>query len=219
MRKQSNSKEFYAGLLTKKYKNSIELFIEDIVNGDTLFFECCREFAREILSVSVTWHWLNYRVDDFGINVEANIIKNIDKWISNQMQKNRFETLHSFIYWLFDRYVNTMKNLVDKRYRFSIQPTILLSNDYDEEALSEPDLDRFVALDEFLNYKESEKIKILKKVWDQNIFDLDFDIQDMEDLCVRYRAPPPQTFLSMNKEIETGVKQDENGRSQLVFIF
>jgi hypothetical protein len=219
MKKQSNSKEFYAGLLTKRYKDNIDLYIEDIVNGDTLVFECCRDFSREILSKSQNWRWLSYRVDDFGINVEAYIIRNLNKWIFKQMQKNRFHTLNSVICWLFDRYVNTMKNIVDKRYKFSIQSSILVNINQDEEVFYAFDFDLLIALEEFLNYEESKKIEILKKVWDQNIFDLDFDIQDMEDLCVRYRAPPPQTFLSMNEKIETGVKQDENGRSQLVFIF
>ncbi len=219
MRKQSNAKEFYAGLLVKRYKNNTDLFIEDIVNGDTLVFECCRDFAREILSVSATWHWLNYRIDDFAINVESYIVKNINKWIDKQMQKNRFDTLHSLIYWFFDKYVNTMKNIVDKRYRFSIESTILVSINEDEEVLYTSNLDCLIALEEFLNYEELEKIKILKKVWNQNILDLDFDIQDMEELCVRYRAPLPKTFLSLNEKIETGVEQDEKGHSQLVFVF
>lgn len=219
MKKQRNSKEFYAGLIIKKYKNNTDLFIKDIMNGDTLVFECCRDFAREILSVSVNWHWLSYRVDDFAINVELYIIKNVNKWIDKKMQKNRFDIFHSLIYWFFDRYVNTMKNIVDKRYRFSIQATILVSINQDEEVVDTCNLDSIVALDKFSNYEESEKIKILKKVWEQNIFDLDFDINDMAELCERYRAPPPQSFLSINEKIETGVEQDENGRSQLVFIF
>ena len=110
-------------------------------------------------------------------------------------------------------------NSMDPRYKFSIYSTFLVSIDEYEEIGNNDVTDASIVLEEFFNYRELEKIAILKKLWADNIFDSDFDLQDMREICVRYRAPPPEEFLSMNEKIETGVEQVGNGHSQLVFIF
>ncbi len=211
-------KQFYRDLLVKKHNRDIDSFIEDIKDIDSIFWGCCRDFSKEILRTSNTWRWLSFRVDDFSITVEEDMISKLERWLKKSSLSKQANNLENTITWLFDRYVNSLKNLFDNKYKLSISPSFL-SNFDDQEIISTENTLDSIALLEFLKFDKNEKIKILKKVWIDNFYDFDFNLQDMEELCAKYGAPPPNTFLNIQNIEKYEVAQAENGHFQLVFTF
>lgn len=211
-------KQFYKDLLVKKHNGDMDSFIVDIKDIDSIFWGCCRDFSTEILSKSNTWRWLSFRVDDFSKTVEKNMISKLDKWLKKGSLSKQANNLGNTITWLFDRHANSLKNLSNMSYKLSLHPSFL-SNLDDQEIIYTTDTHDDSALLEFLKFDKNEKIKILKKVWDDNLYDFDFNLHDMEDLCAKYGAPPPHSFLDTKNIEKYEAVQAENGHFQLVFIF
>jgi hypothetical protein len=215
MKQRIQTKTVYTSLLVNQYNNNKESFLTDIKNNEHVFWGCCRDFAKQILFTNKKWAYLSYRVDDYGVIVEENVINKMDTWLKGRKD---LDTLEKVIKWLFDRYVNTFKNVVDKRYKFSIDINDLISLDQLEYMNYTFDIDGYIALEQFLNCNEFEKIEILKVVWEQNFFDLNFDIEDIRYLCKKYNVSPLESFLDLSYTQEYEREQSENRHSQLVFI-
>lgn len=211
-------KHLYKDLLVKKYNGDVEAFLKNINNIDSIFWGCCRDFSTEILSTNITWRWLSFRVDDFSKIVEVDMISKLEKWLKKGSLSKQADSLENTITWLFDRHVNSLKNLFDSKYKLSFIPSFLLNYD-DQEIIDTEDTLGNIALLEFLKFDKNEKIKILKKVWDDNFYDFDFNLIDMEDICAKYGAPPPHTFLDIQNIEKYEAVQAENGHFQLVFTF
>ena len=119
-----NALELTTNLLTKKYNNVKDL-LEDIAsNEEHALFVFARDFAIEILSKDEKYFWLVDKVDYLNTLVVTNI--------QNFIKKNYLEVLFTVktnkltfylqtnnvknaIKWLMQRYVNSLKNLFDKR--------------------------------------------------------------------------------------------------------
>ena len=119
-----NALELTTNLLTKKYNNVKDL-LEDIAsNEEHALFVFARDFAIEILSKDEKYSWLVDKVDYLNTLVVTNI--------QNFIKKNYLEVLFTVktnkltfylqtnnvknaIKWLMQRYVNSLKNLFDKR--------------------------------------------------------------------------------------------------------
>lgn len=211
-------KQLYKDLLVKKYNGNTVLFIANIKDIDSIFWGCCRDFSKEILRTNNTWRWLSFRVDDFAKIVEEDMIYKLNKWLNKGSLSKQLGNLEGTINWLFDRYVNSLKNLFDGRYKLSISPSFL-SNLDDQEIINIEDTLDVIVLSEFSKFNENEKIEILTKVWNDNFHDFDFSLSDMEELCAKYAAPPPNTFLNIKNTEKYEAIQAENGYFQLVFTF
>lgn len=196
--KKQTTKQLYKNLFTKKYKSDVYNFLDDIKTIDNIFWGACRDFSKDILELKKNWCWLSFRVDDFACNVEDYMISKIHKW---QIKGSLSKQLYSFektIYWLFDRYVNTLKNKFDSRYKDSIPMSYLqnLENILIADIETEIEIEIESEIEsEFLKLCHGEKILILKKCWKENLLDNDFSIEDMRYLCEKYQMPPPKTFL------------------------
>ena len=211
-------KQFYKDLLVKKHNGDMDSFIADIKDIDSIFWGCCRDFSKEMLSTSVTWRWLSFRVDDFAKIVEENIIIKLEKWLKKGSLSKKNNCLESTINWLFDRHLNSLKNLFNSKYKLSLSPSFLSDFD-DQEIISTENILDDIALLEFLKFDKNEKIRILTKLWNENIYNFDFNLLDMEDLCAKYGAPPPHSFLDTQNTEKYEAVQAENGHFQLVFTF
>jgi len=211
-------KQFYKDLLVKKHNGDMDSFIVDIKDINSFFWGCCRDFSTEILSKSNTWRWLSFRVDDFSKIVEEDMISKLEKWLKKGSLSKQADSLENTITWLFDRHVNSLKNLFDSKYKLSFIPSFLLNYD-DQEIISTEDTLDNIALSEFFKFAKNEKIKILTKLWNDNFYDFDLSLAEMEELCTKYGAPPPDTFLNIKNIEKYEAVQAENGHFQLVFTF
>ncbi|RLA80268.1 MAG: hypothetical protein DRG78_11310 [Epsilonproteobacteria bacterium] len=216
--KKQTTKQFYTDLLMNKYDESSSFLIE-IRDLNHVFWEVCREFSKEILISNASWYWLGYRVDDFAKIIEIDMINKMEKWSEKGSLSKYLNSLEKTIIWLLDRHVNALKNLFDKRYTNSIDFTILV--DYEEVVVESKDNNMVseVILSDFHRYSKFQKVQILKKLWDDNLYDFDFNLEDLEELCEKYSAPPPSSFIKLEKTKKYETEQTESGNSQLVFTF
>lgn len=218
--KNQNLRQLYSILIIKKH-NNIDFFLLSIKNHKNFFWECCRDVTEETLLVNKKWNWLGSRVDDFAHIVELDVIRKLEKWRrsgSFAIVCNR-NSLEDVVNWLFERYISMLKNLFDTRYKNSLDFSFHIDMDDFEHNTMEYRLDNDIYLDEFLYFSDSTKIKIIQKLWEDNIFDLDFELEDLRCLCEKYQAPPPETFLKIENVTKYEVKRNESGNSQLVFSF
>lgn len=217
--KKQNLRQLYSTLLIKKYNK--EEFLLSIKNPESFFWKCCRDVAEETLLFSNNWNWLAQRIDDFAKIVELDYIAKLDKW---KMKGSLSSVYHdkSFadvINWLFERYISMLKNLFNQRYKNSLDVSFHINIDDLEQSCIVDLQVADIYLDEFSSFKSSIKSKLLAKLWEENIYDSDFNLEDLRYLCEKYQAPPPETFLNLENVTKFEVKQNENGNSQLVFIF
>jgi len=119
-----NILELTTNLLTKKY-NNVNVLLKDLAsNEEHALFVFAKDFAREILSKDEKWHWLTDKVDDLN-NL---VIKQIQDFIKKYYLQVLFPTklnklticlqtnnVKAAVKWLMQRYINTLKNLFDKR--------------------------------------------------------------------------------------------------------
>ena len=216
--KKQTTKQFYIDLLINKY-NDTSLFLMEIRDENHIFWEISREFSIEILYHSHSWNWLSYRVDDFAKIIEIDMIDKVDKWSKKGSLSKNLNSLEKTIVWLLDRHVNSLKNLFDQRYANSIHFTILINLEEEVVREAQDNMVSDVILSDFYRYPKFQKIKILKKLWNDNLYDCDFTLEDLEELCEKYSAPPPSSFIKFEKTKKYETEQTESGNSQLVFTF
>ena len=216
--KKQTTKQFYTNLLVNKYNDNVSSFLIEIRDINHMFWGICREFTKDILMSNVSWHWLGYRIDDFAKIIEIDMINKMEKWSEKSSLSKHSNSLEKTIIWLLDRHVNALKNLFDTRYTNSIDFTILV--DYEEVVVESKDnMMSEVILSDFHSYSRFQKVKILKKLWDDNLYDYDFNLEDLEELCEKYSAPPALSFIKLEKTKKYETEQTESGNSQLVFTF
>ena len=211
------TKHLYTILFANAYNDSQALLL-NIKNPNHIFWQACRDITKELLLTNQSWTWLGYRVDDFAASAEDYIISKLEKWARKGSLCKTLNNLESTIVWLFDRHANTLKNSFDKRYKLNYELSYIIDSS-EIEIMKKDDLLENIVLEDFVNFSKKEKIKILTKLWEDNLFEVDFTIIEMEELCNKYAAPPPKTFLNLEYEKNYKAEQTENGNSQLVFIF
>ena len=119
-----NTLELTTILLTKKYNNVYNL-LKDLANDkEHSLFIFTKDFAREILSKDTSFCWLVDKIDDLNNLVVKQIQDFLKKYylevlfptkinkLTIYLQKNN---VAAAVKWLMQRYINTLKNLFDKR--------------------------------------------------------------------------------------------------------
>jgi len=215
--KKQTTRQLYTNLLINKYDDT-SIFLIEIRNENHIFWQICRDFSKEILCHSNAWNWLSFRVDDFASIIERDMIDKPEKWLKKGSLSKRSNSLEKTIHWLFDRHVNSLKNLFDSRYKNSLEFTILV-NFEDIEVESQDEIINEITLENFINFTEHEKIEIFVKLWTDNLFNYEFDMSDLRQLCDKYQAPPPESFLLIDTTKKYKSEQAESGNFQLVFTF
>lgn len=129
------SKYLYSTLFQKKYSDPLSLINEIANDKNHIFWGCAKDFARNILKKS-SWSWVVHNIDDYGLLVQKDMP--LKKWIlwaeeGKGALAKKLTNTYDLISWLLKRYVNSIKNLFDSRYKNHIQPLIFIP--YDERNL------------------------------------------------------------------------------------
>ncbi|MDX4049304.1 hypothetical protein Q6A83_00765 [Aliarcobacter skirrowii] len=193
--------------------------IDDLLNHFDLVVELARE---DVLKIAKSKR-LKFNDFDFTYCDAVEMLK-------GQLQKSHLRGISRFLKcenisnaasWLIERLLNNMRNITtNKKYKLYCAPSFgklhenIKSNDELENMLELLELERVN------KFSKEEKIKLLKGVWKDAIYD-DFDEEDMKYLCNKVDLTIDDVFENKGDLCKLNLKKEqaESGNSQLVIIF
>ena len=220
--KKTEVKDVVVEYLEKKYLNNPQTLIYEIIadqSRETAFWFLCKEVAFEILQKKSKWYYLSFQIDDRKSIVQDEIVKNLPRWIEKKMAVTKnMDSIEIFVNWFISRFINMLKNSTSKKYKIYLKLDVV---EYEDEKSFENDMSALekVILDSFHGYAEEEKKAVLTKVCFDACDDFDFDIGELDYLCMKYDAPPAHSFIDLTHKIKVKTTQDNDGNHQLLIDF
>lgn len=219
-----NSKQIAIKYIGQKINNPKIIFEDLNIFKSILFFS--RDAAREYFSTQLSKYFLVDYIDDVAPVVDEYMLVRVEKMYKKafKTQNRLFENLCSSettISWLIDRWINVFINLTTNRnYRDYIDISKIKMNFCEDIDASELNIDDILELERVNKFSKKEKIKFLKEVWKDGIYD-DFDVEDMKYLCNKLNLEIDEVFENKGDLIKINLKKEqaESGNSQLVLIF
>lgn len=149
------------------------------------------------------------------------------KMLKIQLQKKHLKAIKKFhgnkniedaARWLTSRILNNMRNLsTNSKYKLYVAPKF---QELHENIESDDQIEKSIELFDLKKIDKEVIKKALRQVWQESIFDNDFDAIDFQDLCKKFKLTPIDVLEFEIKNIpEHTVEQAASGNSQLVFIF
>ncbi|WP_133243880.1 hypothetical protein [Aliarcobacter skirrowii] len=165
-------------------------------------------------------------IDDVGSIVDEYLTNRATKmYVKAFKSRNKlFENLYSSektISWLIDRWINTFVNITsNEKYKDFVDITKIKMNFCEDRYASELNIDDILELERVNKFSKKEKIKFLKEVWKDAIYD-DFDEEDMKYLCNKVDLTIDDVFENKGDLCKLNLKKEQvlNGGSQLAIVF
>lgn len=199
------------------YSNKIKT-VDDLLNHFDLIIELARD---DILKITKSKRLLFSDFDfTFGEAIKILINQLQKKYLKGVQRFLRCQNIENAIKWIITRIIANMRNIgttTDNRYKLHCTPSfgplhknITLNNFYDE----------LLELIEIERLDRNTIKKGLQTLWENSIFEEDFDHYDIEYLCNKYGIKITEIigteaiFFQKYK-----IEQAENGHFQLVIVF
>ena len=219
-----NSKQIAIKYIGQKINNPKIIFEDLNIFKSILFFS--RDAAREYFSTQLSKYFLVDYIDDVAPVVDEYMLVRVEKMYKKafKTQNRLFENLCSSettISWLIDRWINVFINLTTNRnYRDYIDISKIKMNFFENIDANELNIDDILELERVNKFSKKEKIKFLKEVWKDAIYD-DFDEEDMKYLCNKVDLTIDDVFENKGDLCKLNLKKEQvlNGGSQLAIVF
>ncbi|MGJ0301281.1 hypothetical protein [Aliarcobacter cryaerophilus] len=219
-----NSKQIAIKYIGQKINNPKIIFEDLNIFKSILFFS--RDAAREYFSTQSSKYFLVDYIDDVAPVVDEYMLVRVEKMYKKafKTQNRLFENLCSSettISWLIDRWINVFINLTTNRnYRDYIDISKIKMNFFENIDANELNIDDILELERVNKFSKKEKIKFLKEVWKDAIYD-DFDEEDMKYLCNKVDLTIDDVFENKGDLCKLNLKKEQvlNGGSQLAIVF
>ena len=219
-----NSKQIAIKYIGQKINNPKIIFEDLNIFKSILFFS--RDAAREYFSTQLSKYFLVDYIDDVAPVVDEYMLVRVEKMYKKafKTQNRLFENLCSSettISWLIDRWINVFINLTTNRnYRDYIDISKIKMNFCEDIDASELNIDDILELERVNKFSKKEKIKLLKEVWKEAIYD-DFDVEDMKYLCNKLNLEIDEVFENKGDLIKLNLRKEqvESCNYQLVLVF
>lgn len=199
------------------YSNKIKT-VDDLLNHFDLIIELARD---DILKITKSKRLLFSDFDfTFGEAIKILINQLQKKYLKGVQRFLRCQNIENAIKWIITRIIANMRNIgttTDNRYKLHCTPSfgplhknITLNNFYDE----------LLELIEIERLDRNTIKKGLQTLWENSIYEEDFDHYDIEYLCNKYGIKITEIigteaiFFQKYK-----IEQAENGHYQLVIVF
>ena len=199
------------------YSNKIKT-VDDLLNHFDLVIELARD---DILKITKSKRLLFSDFDfTFGEAIKILINQLQKKYLKGVQRFLRCQNIENAIKWIITRIIANMRNIgttTDNRYKLHCTPSfgplhknITLNNFYDE----------LLELIEIERLDRNTIKKGLQTLWENSIYEEDFDHYDIEYLCNKYGIKITEIigteaiFFQKYK-----IEQAENGHFQLVIVF
>ncbi|PWE20367.1 hypothetical protein DF188_07815 [Aliarcobacter skirrowii] len=219
-----NSKKIATKYISKKIKNTESIFKDSEIFESILYWS--RDVAREYFATQSGKYFLVHYIDDVGSIVDEYLTNRATKmYVKAFKSRNKlFENLYSSektISWLIDRWINTFVNITsNEKYKDFVDITKIKMNFCEDRYASELNIDDILELERVNKFSKKEKIKFLKEVWKDAIYD-DFDEEDMKYLCNKVDLTIDDVFENKGDLCKLNLKKEQvlNGGSQLAIVF
>jgi hypothetical protein len=190
--------------------------VDDLLNHFDLVIELARDDIYKIAkSKRLLFSDFDFAYADAVEMLKSQLQKSHLKGISRFL---RCENIANAVSWLIERLLNNMRNITtNQKYKLYCAPSF---GQLHENIKSNDEFEALLELMELEKFDRDTIKKGLQTIWENSMFEEDFDYLDMEYLCKKFDLSIKDVFgtddlvkLNLKKE------QTESGYSQLVFVF
>lgn len=190
--------------------------VDDLLNHFDLVVELARDDIYKIAkSKRLLFGDFDFAYADAVEMLKSQLQKSHLKGISRFLQ---CENIANAVSWLIERLLNNMRNITtNQKYKLYCAPSF---GQLHENIKSNDELEAVLELMELEKFDRDTIKKGLQTIWENSIFEEDFDYFDMEYLCKKFGFEVSQIVGTQAINLQKYKKeQTESGHSQLVFVF
>jgi uncharacterized membrane-anchored protein YjiN (DUF445 family) len=190
--------------------------VDDLLNHFDLVVELARDDIYKIAkSKRLLFSDFDFAYADAVEMLKSQLQKSHLKGISRFL---KCENIANAVSWLIERLLNNMRNITtNQKYKLYCAPSF---GQLHENIKSNDELEKMLELMELEKFDRDTIKKGLQIIWENSMFEEDFDYFDMEYLCKKFGFEVSQivgteaiNFQKYKKE------QTESGHSQLMMVF
>ena len=190
--------------------------VDDLLNHFDLVVELARDDIYKIAkSKRLLFSDFDFAYGDAVEMLRSQLQKSHLKGISRFL---KCENIANAVSWLIERLLNNMRNITtNQKYKLYCAPSF---GQLHENIKSNDELEAVLELMELEKFDRDTIKKGLQTIWENSIFEEDFDYFDMEYLCKKFGFEVSQIVGTQAINFQKYKKeQTESCHSQLVFVF
>ena len=190
--------------------------VDDLLNHFDLVVELARDDIYKIAkSKRLLFSDFDFAYSDAVEMLKSQLQKSHLKGISRFLQ---CENIANAVSWLIERLLNNMRNITtNQKYKLYCAPSF---GQLHENIKSNDELEAMLELIELEKFDRDTIKKGLQTIWENSMFEEDFDYFDMEYLCKKFGFEVSEIVGTQAINLQKYKKeQTESGHSQLVFVF
>ena len=196
---------------SKKFKN-----VEDLYLNFDLISDLLKEDIQKIC-VAKSLYFADFEAS-FKVALSQTKKTLVKKNLRGVKRFFSCTNLKDALKWLQSRILNNMLNATCTKHKFAFKPPKI--RDFEDYNISKDyDLDEEILLEDLKKIDKETLKKNLKKVWDEAKFDEDFDMQDLKDLCKKYKIDLYEVVTKEELETPNLGLIEQNGLKQSYLIF
>ncbi len=219
-----NSKQIAVEYLAPKISNPAMIFKDiDILKS---ILPWAKDSAKEFFNTQPSKMFLTLYVDDIAPIVDGYITNRATEMYEKAIksQNKLFSNLCSSqktVAWIIDRWINTFINLTSNpNYKEYIDISKIKITFYNEISTPNSNLEDILEFEKLQKLPQKQIIKALAEIWQEAIYDFEFDIDDFEELCQKFNLNSMNVLGKDNLvKLNLRKEQTESGNSQLVLVF
>lgn len=190
--------------------------VDDLLNHFDLVVELARDDIYKIAkSKRLLFGDFDFAYCDAVKMLKSQLQKSHLKGISRFLQ---CENISNAVSWLIERLLNNMRNITtNQKYKLYCAPSF---GQLHENIKSNDELEAMLELMELERFDRDIIKKGLQIIWDNSMFEEDFDYFDMEYLCKKFGFEVSEIIGTQAINLQKYKKeQTKSGHSQLMMVF
>ena len=190
--------------------------VDDLLNHFDLVIELARDDIYKIAkSKRLLFSDFDFAYSDAVEMLKSQLQKSHLKGISRFLQ---CENIANAVSWLIERLLNNMRNITtNQKYKLYCAPSF---GQLHENIKSNDELEAMLELIELEKFDRDTIKKGLQTIWENSMFEEDFDYFDMEYLCKKFGFEVSQIVGTEAINLQKYKKeQTQSGQVQLMMVF
>ena len=190
--------------------------VDDLLNHFDLVVELARDDIYKIAkSKRLLFSDFDFAYSDAVAMLKSQLQKSHLKGISRFL---KCENISNAVSWLIERLLNNMRNITtNQKYKLYCAPSF---GQLHENIKSNDELETLLELMELEKFDRDTLKKGLQTIWENSMFEEDFDYFDMEYLCKKFGFEVSEIVGTQAINLQKYKKeQTQSGQVQLMMVF